>query len=82
MGINDLGDLVGDCWNEDFSVNLPTGWSTKDLTFSEIINFPAVWGFAWGLNDFRVATVTYVSDLDGNCPWDTYGSCGGAIQLH
>jgi hypothetical protein len=45
-------------------------------------NFPAVWGFGWGVNDFGIATVTYVSDLDGNCPHDTYASCAGAIQLH
>ena len=82
VGNNDVGDMVGDCWDDPYTMDLPTRWTTKDLTFSEIINFPAVWGFAWGVNDFRIATVTYLSDLDGNCPWDTYGSCGGAIQLH
>jgi hypothetical protein len=82
VGINDPGDMVGDCWDDPYTMDLPTRWTTKDRTFSEIINFPAVWGFAWGVNDFRIATVTYLSDLGGNCSWDTYGSCGGAIQLH
>jgi probable HAF family extracellular repeat protein len=82
VGINNVGDMVGDCWNEDGSVNLPARWTKEDLTFSDVLNFPAVWGFGWGVNDFRIATVTYVSDLDGSCPYDTYGSCGGAIRLH
>ncbi len=80
VGINDLGDLVGDCWNEDGSVDLPTRWTTKDPTFSEIINFPGDWGFAWGVNNNRIASVTYGGGT--NCPADTYGSCGGAVQLH
>jgi probable HAF family extracellular repeat protein len=80
VGINDLGDIVGDCWNEDGSVDLPTRWTTKDATFSEIINFPGDWGFSWGVNNNRIASVTYGGGT--NCPADTYGSCGGAIQLH
>jgi hypothetical protein len=80
VGINDLGDMVGDCWNDDGSLDLPARWTTKDLTFSKIINFPGDWGFAWGVNDNRIATVTYGGGE--NCPPDKYGSCGGAIQLH
>ena len=34
------------------------------------------------VNDFRIATITYVSDLDGNCPYDTYSSFAGAVQFH
>ena len=79
VGINDLGDMVGDCLNEDFSLDLPTRWSTNDLTFSEIINFPADWGFAWGVNNNRIASITYNGE---NCPGDTYGSCAGAVKLH
>ena len=82
VGINELGDMVGDCWNDDYSLDLPARWTTKDLTFSEIINFPADWGFAWGVNNNRIASVTYLTDPSGNCSWDMYGSCGGAIQLH
>jgi len=82
VGINDLGDMVGDCWNDDGSVDLAVRWTTKDPTFSEVLDFPAVFSFAWGVNDFGIASVTYLSDLGGNCSWDTYGSCGGAIKLH
>ena len=82
VGINELGDMVGDCWNEDGSVDLPVRWSTKDLTFSKIINFPGDWGFAWGVNNNRIAVITYTGGP--NCsagePW-VY-TCGGAIQLH
>ena len=81
-GINDIGDILGDCWDDPYTMDLPSRWTTRDPTFSEILNFPAVWGLAGGVNDFRIATVTYVSDLDGKCAWDTYGSCGGAILLH
>jgi probable HAF family extracellular repeat protein len=80
VGINDLGDMVGDCWNDDYSLDLSVRWTTKDPTFSEVLNFPGDWGFAWGVNNNRIATVTYGGGE--NCPSDTYGSCGGAIQLH
>jgi hypothetical protein len=80
VGINDLGDMVGDCWGD--TEDLPTRWTTRDLTFSEIINFPADWGFAWGVNNFRIAAVTYTGGekCSAGVPW-VY-TCGGAIQLH
>jgi hypothetical protein len=80
VGINDVGDIVGDCWNEDGSVDLPTRWTAKDPTFSEIIKFPGSWGESWGVNNSRIASVTYGGSK--KCPADTYGSCGGATQLH
>jgi hypothetical protein len=78
VGINDLGDIVGDCWND--VTDLPARWTTKDPTFSEIIKFPGSWGFSWGVNNSRIASVTYGDSK--NCPADTYGSCGGAAKLH
>jgi len=77
VGINDLGDMVGDCWNDDYSLDLAVRWSTKDPSFSEIINFPMDWGFAWGVNNNRIAVVQYYGG--NNCP--SGGPCGGAVQL-
>jgi len=78
VGINDLGDLVGDCWND--TQDLAVRWTTKAPTFSEVVNFPADWSESWGVNDNRIATVTYGGGA--SCPPDKYGTCGGAIQLH
>ncbi len=82
VGISDLGDIVGDSWNDDGSVDLAVRWTTKDLTFSELLNFPADWSFSWGVNNSRIATVTYTGGkkCSAGIPW-TY-TCGGAIQLH
>jgi probable HAF family extracellular repeat protein len=80
VGINEVGDMVGDCWND--TEDLPTRWATKDLTFSEIINFPADWGFAWGVNNNRIATVTYTGGQKCSAGVPGVYTCGGAIQLH
>ncbi len=80
VGLNELGDMVGDCWNEDGSVDLPAHWMTAHPTFSEIIRFPGSWGYSWGVNNSRFAAVTYGDSK--RCPADTYGSCGGVAALH
>jgi probable HAF family extracellular repeat protein len=82
VGINDLGDIVGDSWNDDGSEDLAVRWTTKDLTFSELLNFPADWSFSWGVNNNRIASVTYTGGekCSAGVPW-TY-TCGGAIQIH
>ena len=82
VALNDVGDMVGDCWDEAYTMDLPTRWSTKNLAFSEIINFPADWGFAWGVNNSRIVTITYTGGqkCTSGVPW-VY-TCGGAIQLH
>ena len=79
VGVNDLGDIVGDCWNEDYSVDLPVRWITEDPTFSEIIEFPGSWGYSWGVNNSRITALTYGDSQ--NCPADTYVTCGGATKL-
>ena len=80
VGLNEVGDIVGDCWNEDGSVDLSAHWIAAHPTFSEIIKFPGSWGYSWGVNNSRIASVTYADSK--NCPSDTYVSCGGATALH
>jgi hypothetical protein len=75
VGLNDLGDIVGDCWNEDYSVDVPTRWTTENPHFSEVIPFPLGGGYSWGVNNRRVAAITY---WGGNCPAST---CAGAVEL-
>jgi probable HAF family extracellular repeat protein len=75
VGLNDLGDIVGDCWN-DQGMDLPARWSTDNLHFSKIIKFPGDGGYSWGVNNRRIAAVTYWGGE--NCPSD---SCAGAVEL-
>jgi len=82
VGINNLGDMVGDCWNASYTIDLPTRWTTKNPAFSELIDFPANWGFSWGINDNRIAVLTYTGGqkCSSGIPWTA--TCGGAAQLH
>ena len=82
VGINDPGDMAGDCWDDAYTKDLPTRWSTKDPNFAALIDFPADWGFAWGVNNNRIATITYTGGqkCTAGIPW-VY-TCGGAVQLH
>ena len=78
VGINEFGDITGDCYND--VTDVPTRWTLSNLTFSEVLSIPGEWGLADAINNSRVAVLTYG---DGSaCPGDTFGSCGGAIQLH
>ncbi len=77
-GINELGDLTGECWGED--VDQAVRWTTKDTTFSQVLGFPGDWSWSFRVNNNRIAVVTYSG---GNkCSADDYISCGGAIQIH
>ncbi len=78
VGINELGDITGDCYND--VTDLPTRWILSNLTFSEILDVPGDWGLALAVNNSGVAALTYGGGLA--CPADTFGSCGGAIQIH
>lgn len=78
VGLNELGDLLGDCYND--TTDLPTRWTLNDSTFSEILSIPGDWGLSLAVNNSRVAVLTYGGGAE--CSADTYGSCGGAIQLH
>jgi len=78
-GINELGDLTGECWNDDHSLDQAVRWTTKSTTFSQVIGFPGDWSWSFRVNNNRIAVVTYGGDM---CSADNYISCGGAIQLH
>ena len=79
-GINELGDLTGECWNDDYSIDRPMHWITKNPTFFEVLTSPGDWGWSFSVNNSRIAAVTYGG---GNkCSGDTYISCGGAVQFN
>jgi len=78
VAINELGDITGDCYND--VTDLPARWALHNLTFSEIINIPGDWGLSIAINNNRITVLTYGGSLA--CPSDTFGSCGGAIQIH
>ena len=79
-GINELGDLTGECWDEDYTVDQAVRWTTKDRTFSQVLGFPGDWSWSFRVNNNRIAVVTYGGG--DKCSADSYISCGGAIQLH
>lgn len=79
-GINELGDLTGECWAQDYSVDQAVRWTTKDTTFSQVLGFPGDWSWSFRVNNDRIAVVTYGGG--DKCSADDYISCGGAIQLH
>ena len=79
-GINEQGDMTGECWNDDHSVDRPVRWTTKNLTFSEILTSPGDWGWSFRVNNSRIAAVTYGGGK--KCSGDTYISCGGAVQFN
>jgi len=79
-GINELGDLTGECWDNPYTQDRPVRWTTKDPTFVEVLNFPGDWGWSFRVNNNRIAIVTY-GGAD-KCSADTYTSCGGAMQIH
>ena len=77
VGINDLGDIVGDCWNN--GKDLPVRWIAEAPAFSEIIEFPGSWGYSWGVNNDGIAAITYGGGR--SCQGKTYVTCGGATEL-
>jgi probable HAF family extracellular repeat protein len=79
-GINELGDMTGECWNNAGTVDRPVRWTAKNPTFFEVLTSPGDWGWSFRVNNSRIAVVTYGG---GNkCSGDNYISCGGAVQFH
>ncbi len=58
-GINELGDLTGECWDEDYAVDQAVRWTTKDTTFSQVLGFPGDWSWSFRVSNDRIAVVTY-----------------------
>ena len=77
-GINELGDLTGECWGED--VDQAVRWTTKDKQFTQVLGFPGDWSWSFRVNNNRIAVVTYGGG--DKCSTSDYISCGGAIHFH
>jgi uncharacterized membrane protein len=72
-GINDVGDIVGASWDENFNM-VAVRWSTKDLTSVQLLGFPGDWSLAFRVNEFGIATGTYGG---GQCA----NECVAAVQF-
>ncbi len=79
-GINELGDLTGECWDNEYTQDRPMRWTTKNPNFFEILSFPGDWVGSFRINNDRIAIVTYGGGE--KCSADSYISCGGAMRLH
>jgi hypothetical protein len=71
--IDDVGDITGECWGE--AGDTAVRWTTRDPTTSQVIApFGASSSYSFGVNDARIAAVSYT---DENCAV----SCAMVIQL-
>jgi hypothetical protein len=62
-GINDLGDIVGDYWDDNgYGADHAARWSTRDPNFIESLGFPGTWSWATKVNNNRIAVGSYSSD--------------------
>ena len=76
-GISNSGDIVGASWDENFNM-FGVRWSTKDLTFVQLLPFPGDWSLAFRVNEYGIATGTYGTYSAGPCA----NECVAAVQLH
>jgi len=60
-GINDVGDIVGDCYDANFNW-FATRYSTQDPSFIKVLGFPGTWSWAVGVNNDHIAVGSYGSD--------------------
>ena len=75
-GINDLGDVVGYCTDENW-VAKATRWNSHDLSFVMSLGFPGDTSAAYGVNNLGIAVGGYqnfVYDANGNQEFDNYGN--------
>jgi len=67
-GINELGDIVGYCSDENW-IGHATRWKSHDLSFAESLGFPGDTSAAYGVSNLGIAVGGYqnfVYDADGN----------------
>jgi len=68
-GINDLGDIVGYCSDENW-IGHATRWNSHDLRFVQSLGFPGDTSAAYGVNKLGMAVGGYQNivsyDADGN----------------
>jgi hypothetical protein len=66
--INELGDIVGYCTDEN-SIGHATRWNSHNLSFAESLGFPGDTSAAYGVNNLGIAVGGYQNisyDADGN----------------
>ena len=58
-GINDLGDVVGTCYDSDWAPHA-TRWNAHaPLSPAQALGFPGDWSVAYGVNNLRIAVGGY-----------------------
>jgi uncharacterized membrane protein len=56
--INELGDIVGSCTDENW-IGKATLWNSHDLSFVTSLGFPGDWSTAYGVNNLGIAVGGY-----------------------
>ena len=75
-GINDLGDVVGYCTDENW-IPKATRWNSHDRNFVMSLGFPGDTSAAYGVNNLGIAVGGYqyfVFDANGNQEFDENGN--------
>jgi uncharacterized membrane protein len=75
-GINDLGDIVGYCTDENWTAHA-TRWNSHDLSFVNSLGFPGDTSAAYGVDNLGIAVGGYqyfVFDANGNQEFDENGN--------
>jgi uncharacterized membrane protein len=75
-GINELGDIVGYCSDENWTAHA-TRWNSHDLSFAKGLGFPGDTSAAYGVDNLGIAVGGYqyfVFDANGNQEFDENGN--------
>jgi len=74
--INELGDIVGYCSDENWTAHA-TRWNSHDLSLAKSLGFPGDTSAAYGVNNLGIAVGGYqyfVFDANGNQEFDDSGN--------